>query len=56
MRVTCAVHTTKIENSIKLHVQNQHCLEFILDLMNTNHSLHVHVISKSNENILARSK
>ena len=51
MRVACAVHMPKIENCIKLHVQNEPRLEFILDLMNTNHSLNVPVISKSNENI-----
>ena len=54
--VACAVIMAKNENSIKLHVQNEPRLDFILDLMNTNHSLHISVFSKSNENFLARSK
>ena len=51
MRVACAVHTTKIEYGIKLHVIP---FRVHLGLMKTNHSLRVLVISKSNENILAR--
>ena len=54
IRVARAVHKSKIENSIKKHVQNYSRYEFILDQMKTNHSLHESVISKSNENILAR--
>ena len=45
MRVARAVHKSKIENSIKKHVQNEYCLEFILDQMKTNQSLHESVIS-----------
>ena len=55
MCVACAVHTTLIENGINLYIQTYTLSRWVhLGLMKTNHSLHVPVISKSNENILSR--
>ena len=54
MRVARAVYRSKIENSIKSMFKTNPILEFILDQMETNHSLHESFISKSNENVLDR--